>query len=231
MQRSVTPVSARSYAGWVVLLTPARQVDQRVEFSVRYALAVGPDADYRPTQKPVDFRLGLAASAENPEAIAPSLTAGSRDGADEYRTSVFICYAHDTPAHKAQVREFAELLAAVGLDVRIDQWDENGRKDWAVWALRLINDVDFVIVLASPICRKAFDGELRGPENPGIRSESQIIKEKLHAHRDEWTAKVLPVVLPHELADNIPQMLQPWTTDHYDVQKLTREASTDCFER
>ncbi|SFD42952.1 toll/interleukin-1 receptor domain-containing protein [Streptomyces aidingensis] len=218
-----TGVRPGSYAAWTVLLTPAGQREQRVEFSVRYDLATGPDDAYRPTQSPAEFYLSLTAREKPSSFVKAPLSTTVEDRSGEYHPSVFICYAHDTPEHKDYVRRFGNLLVRNGVDVRMDQWDVNRRKGWAEWALAHINAVDFVIVLASPICRKAFDGDVDGLEHPGIRSEAKIIMEKLHTCRDEWTAKVLPVVLPHELVDNIPELLQPWTTDHYEVEQLTRE--------
>ncbi|MER8001861.1 SEFIR domain-containing protein [Streptomyces sp. NPDC095613] len=218
-----------SYAAWVVLLTPAGQVEQRVECSARYDLSVFPDVEYRPTQVPVDFRLSLVAPREGLRSVAPSLSAATEDPGQEYHPSVFICYAHDSPQHKETARKFGNLLVENGVDVHMDRYQEGKRGEWGIWARELIDQVDFVIVLASPICRKAFDGELRGREHPGIRTESRLINERLHAHRDEWTAKVLPVVLPHELMDNIPEMLQPWTSDHYDVTELTPEGIDDLL--
>ncbi len=218
-----------SYAAWVVLLTPAGQVEQRVECSARYDLSFLPEVEYRPTQVPVEFRLGLVAPREGLRSVVPSLSAVTEVPGRDYHPSVFICYAHDSPQHKETARQFGNLLAENGVDVHMDRYEEGKRGDWGTWARKNIDRVDFVIVLASPICRKAFDGELRGREHPGIRSESRLINERLHAHRDEWTAKVLPVVLPHELVDNIPEMLQPWTSDHYDVTELTSEGIDDLL--
>ncbi|GAB2887635.1 hypothetical protein GCM10022245_23570 [Streptomyces mayteni] len=212
-----------SYAAWVVLLVSAGQLEQHVEFSARYDLDVGPDVAYRPMPSPANFCLSLSVPPEASRVVTPSLSAAVSERDVEYHPSLFICYAHDSPRHKEYARQFANLLVANGVDAHMDQWYVTRRKNWAIWARDLINRVDFVTVLASPVCRMAFDGELKGSDNPGIRSESALIMEKLHADRDVWTAKVLPVVLPHELVENIPDMLQRWTADHYDVRKLTLE--------
>jgi hypothetical protein len=218
-----TGVQAGSYAAWAVLLVPSGQTELRVDFRARFDLKVGPEVEYRPTQSPTAFQLRLTAPSDPPGVVTPSLAAGDKDRSEEYRPSAFICYAHDSLRHKDCARQFGNLLARNGVDVRMDQWDENYRKSWAFWSCAHINTVDFVIVLASPICREAFDGTLRGTDHLGIRSEARLILEKLHEKPDEWTPKVLPVVLPHELVDNISAMLQPWTTDHYEVGQLTPE--------
>ncbi|SMF39007.1 toll/interleukin-1 receptor domain-containing protein [Streptomyces sp. Amel2xC10] len=212
-----------SYAAWAVLLVPSGQTELRVDFRARFNLAVGSEVEYRPAQSPTDFQLRLTPPADTTGVVTPSLAAGDANWSEEPNPSVFICYAHDTLQHQERARQFGNLLAESGVDVHMDQWDETDRKNWAFWALDLIEKVDFVIVLASPICRKAFDGKLEGTDNLGIRSEAVLILENLHTKRDEWTSKVLPVVLPHELTENISTMLQPWTTDHYDIRRLTPE--------
>ncbi|MEV7434803.1 toll/interleukin-1 receptor domain-containing protein [Streptomyces griseoviridis] len=224
-------VQPGSHAAWLVLLVPAGQADQRVEFSARYDVEIGPDAGYQPTQSPAEFKLTFSTPSDPPGVVTPSLSAGVTitDRGEEYHPSVFICYAHDTFQHKDYARQFGNLLVRNGVDAHMDQWYVTHRKDWAIWARELINRVDFVAVLASPICKMAFDGELKGTENPGIRSESLIIKEKLHAERDEWTPKVLPVVLPHELVEHVPEVLQPWTSDHYNVGRLTPDGIDDLL--
>ncbi|MFM9444316.1 SEFIR domain-containing protein [Streptomyces acidiscabies] len=213
-----------SYAAWAVLLVPSGETELRVDFRARFDLAVGPEVEYQPTQSPTDFKLRLTAPSDAPGLVTPSLAAKDKDWSEEEsRPSVFICYAHDSLQHKESALKFGNLLVRNGVYVHMDQWDETNRKHWTIWALELIDKVDFITVLASPLCRKAFDGELKGTDNPGIRSEAALILERLHTHRDEWTPKVLPVVLPHELVDNIPKMLLPWTTDHYDIRLLTLE--------
>ncbi|MEU6354946.1 toll/interleukin-1 receptor domain-containing protein [Streptomyces sp. NPDC047072] len=216
-----TGVQAGSYAAWAVVLVPSGETELRVDFRARFDLAVGPEIEYLPTQSPTDFALRLVAPSDPPGLVTPSLTARDKDWSEGSHPSVFICYAHDSLLHKDRARQFGNLLARNGVDVHMDQWDETNRKNWAFWSHDLINTVDFVVVLASPICRDAFDGKLKGTDNPGIRSEALLILENLHTKRDEWTSKVLPVVLPHELVDNISRMLLPWTTDHYSIQQLT----------
>ncbi|GAA1035648.1 hypothetical protein GCM10009566_00030 [Streptomyces murinus] len=218
-----TGVREGSYSAWVVLHVPTGQVDQRVMFSARYDLIVDPEVEYRPTQVPAEFTLKLIASSDRPETATHLSSAAFELQDDEYHPSVFICYAHDTPLHKTRARQFGNLLVKNGIDTHMDQWDEIHRKPWDFWAYEHINKVDFIIVLASPICRKAFNGELKGTDNRGIRSEARLILDQLHTERDKWTPKVLPVVLPHEFVENVSEMLQPWTTDHYKINQLTRE--------
>ena len=220
-----------SYRAWVVLLTTAGRSGQEVEFSARYDLAVGADSGYWPTQQSARFRLALMAPTEGSVVVKPSasVAATARDQSVTYHPSAFICYAHDSDQHKVYARRFGEVLVRNGVDVRMDQWDGGWRKDWATWACRLINSVDFIIVLASPICRAAFDGELDSSCHQGIQSEAALITQNLHRFRDQWTRKVLPVALPNERLEHIPRMLLPWTVDHYDITRLDTEGIDDLL--
>ena len=48
---------------------------------------------------------------------------------------MFVTYAHDSPAHKEQVRRFGTFLRErIGLDVHLDVWYDNARRDWSAWA-------------------------------------------------------------------------------------------------
>ncbi|WP_416873700.1 SEFIR domain-containing protein [Kitasatospora sp. SC0581] len=213
-----------SYAAWVALQVPAGRSEQRVEFSARYDLDLGAvGISGRPAQAPTEFHLGLSGPAEAPRAVAPSLSAAQSGRSVVDHPSAFICYAHDSDRHKEYAREFGNLLVRNGVDAHMDQWDDDRRKDWGAWSRALIGNVDYVIVLASSVCRRAFDKELTGPDHPGIRSEAVFINEFLHSKREQWTPKVLPVVLPHEVVEHIPDALLPWTTDHYEVEQLTSE--------
>lgn len=218
-----TGVRGGSHAAWLVLLVPAGQTAQDVRFSARYDLETTPETAYRPTQLPSEFRISLTAASDPPGVVTPSLSAPVEDRCAEYHPSAFICYAHDTLRHKYYARQFGSLLARNGVDAHMDQWENDERKHWGYWSHKYIKQDDFVIILASPICRMAFDGQLTGPANPGIRSEAALINEMLHRERDGWTPKVLPVVLPHESVDNIADVLLPGTVDHYEISELTDE--------
>ncbi|MFD1046604.1 SEFIR domain-containing protein [Kibdelosporangium lantanae] len=72
---------------------------------------------------------------------------------------VFVTYSHDSADHKDQVLRFATFLRTrIGLDVRLDQWYDNSRRDWSLWAIEHLRDADFVLVIASPDYKRRADG-------------------------------------------------------------------------
>jgi hypothetical protein len=145
--------------------------------------------------------------------------------AEERPELVFISYIHDSEAHKSDVRQLAELLHDNGIAAELDQWAEGERQDWSLWALRLLGKADFVIVVASALCRDVGDGRADPDQNWGGQSELVAIRELLHRHRATWTRKLLPVVLPGRSADEIPMFLQGWTADHYQVSDFTSDGA------
>ncbi|WNV83918.1 SEFIR domain-containing protein [Umezawaea sp. Da 62-37] len=72
------------------------------------------------------------------------------DATQEKAPRIFITYSHDDERHVALVREFGEFLVRhEGLDVVFDQWADDGRRDWALWASQNIAEADFILVVAS----------------------------------------------------------------------------------
>jgi len=219
-----TGVRPGSYAAWIVVLVPTGRIEQHVGFSARYGLEVGTDVDYLPTQSPAHFLLPFAEPSGPAGVLSPSLAVDDARQAEEYHPRVFISYAHDTNAHKNWVRRLGDLLVTCGVDAHLDQWDSNHRKEWSLWAAEQFEYADFVIAVVSPTFLSAFDGKLAdGAPHRGIKSETVIIREKLHSNRDEWTRKVLPVVPPYGSVDDISVQLQRWTADHYAIDKLSPE--------
>jgi hypothetical protein len=51
----------------------------------------------------------------------------------------------------------------------------------------------------------------------------------LHRHRDEWTGKILPVVLPGRSPEEIPLSFLPGTADHYVVTSITDEGAASLL--
>ncbi|MDQ7802475.1 toll/interleukin-1 receptor domain-containing protein [Amycolatopsis sp. A133] len=151
-------------------------------------------------------------------------------GEDGHRPpTVFVSYAHDSPAHKDQVRRFAELLRDSGAEVVLDQWVPPGRQDWGTWAVRAIVRCDFTIVIASPDYKRAADDLDDSLRNPGVQSEAAVIRDELHGDRPRWKRKLLPVVLPGHTKAEIPYFLQPHSADRYHVGSLDADGIADLM--
>ena len=142
---------------------------------------------------------------------------------------VFLSYAHDDEQHADSVRSFGEFLTLCGIDVHMDRWSLDRRRDWYQWAIEQIKRADFVLVIASPMCRLVGDGESGGAGHRGLQSELSMMRELLHADRSAWLQKLLPVVLPHGSVGDIPLFLQPRIADHYLVREFTVLGAEDLL--
>jgi SEFIR domain len=162
------------------------------------------------------------------EGTEPAVRAAQAGPAQPPR--VFISYAHDHEDHVARVGAFARLLVRCGLDVHLDRWDLDRRRDWYLWADEQVERADYVIVVASPACRLAGDGKMDSDRHQGIQSEMAQLRELLHGDRATWTGKLLPVVLPGGSVADIPLFLQPRTADHFLVSELTRDGVADLLK-
>jgi hypothetical protein len=142
---------------------------------------------------------------------------------------VFLSYAHDDERHADSVRAFGEFLTLCAIDVHMDRWALDRRRDWHHWAIEQIKCADFVLIIASPMCRLVGDGESGGAGHWGLQSELSVMRELLHSDRSAWLQKLLPVVLPHGSVGDIPLFLQPRTADHYLVREFTVIGAEDLL--
>lgn len=141
---------------------------------------------------------------------------------DRAAPRVFISYAHDSPEHKDLVRRFATYLRGhVGLDARLDQWDDGPRRDWSVWAIDQLTKADFIVVVASPGYKRRADGVAPPDEGRGSQFEAAIIRDNLTRNLLRETERVLPVVLPGRSLDEIPTFLNAHSTTRFHVDEFT----------
>jgi len=149
--------------------------------------------------------------------------------APAHHPRVFVSYAHDSATHKRRVLRFCNLLIESGVDVRLDQWDVSSRRDWPLWASTQIHDADFVLVVASPMCRTVGDGQAAPLEHRGLQSEMRTLRELYYRDPATWFLKVLPVVLPGGSAADIPAFLQPTTAGHFRIARFSANAAENLL--
>src|SRR5262245_51503044 len=106
---------------------------------------------------------------------------------------VFVSYAHDSATHRRLVVRFCGLLRRLGIDVHLDEWDTDLRRDWFLWMIDQFRQADYVIVIASPEYRAAGDGNAPADCHRGVQTESAVLRNFLYRDRETWTRKILPV--------------------------------------
>ncbi|MBM7773557.1 hypothetical protein JOD54_003761 [Actinokineospora baliensis] len=139
-------------------------------------------------------------------------------GGDAILVQVFVSYAHDSTEHEDDVRFLSRLLVAMGIDVVLDQW-EHERHDWHTWATGAILTADRVIAVASPRYAAAADGTSQ--VDGRAVAETTILRDLLQEAPAEWTAKILPVVLPTHSRRDLPRFLLPALTGHFAITELS----------
>ncbi|MFF0488672.1 SEFIR domain-containing protein [Nocardia sp. NPDC004068] len=219
-----------SYTAWASLVVPEGCSRLTVDVHARFDLDAGSAfaRRYAPASEPTRLDLDLSGSGRFGGTLAPA--SGSAPAAPASVPRVFVCYAHDDPEHATAVLRFSEFLAgACGLDVHMDRWDLDHRRDWYLWAIDQIGRADFVLVIASPDCKAVADGRTENLAHRGLQSELSVIMDRLHTDRAAWRRKLLPVVLPHRTIDDIPLFLQPGIADHFLVSELTVEGAEDLL--
>lgn len=135
---------------------------------------------------------------------------------------VFVTYSHDDERHRDLVREFATFLRAeVGIDVRLDQWADDGRRDWSLWAIEQLAEADFVLVIASPDYQRRAEGTEVSHRGRGAQFEAAMIRDNLTQDLPRATRRILPVVLPGRRVEEIPSFLNAHSTTRYEIKEFT----------
>lgn len=135
---------------------------------------------------------------------------------------VFVSYSHDSEEHKSLVREFCTVLRRdEGIDVQLDQWADDGRRDWSAWATAQIRDADFILAIASPAYQRRAEGLAAPNEGRGGQYEAAMLRDQLTRNLTEQVGRILPVVLPGRGIEEIPAFLFPYSATHYIVRDLT----------
>lgn len=217
-----------SHAAWFVLITKAGVTSVSVAASATYDLPLDESFGHEPETTPAVFELDLVVGPATPVTRTVEAAAQAMDAPPSPR--VFISYAHDDTAHKDNVLSFANFLVRdEGIDVILDRWGHEVSRDWSVWAVQNIKEADFVLVIASPLCKKVGEGYVDDDHNRGLQAEMGLIRNAMHEQRSNSLRKYLPVVLPGGSVTDLPDFLQPATFHRFVVTSFTRAGTEDLL--
>ncbi|MEJ2851874.1 CHAT domain-containing protein [Saccharothrix sp. CCNWLW140] len=133
---------------------------------------------------------------------------------------VFISYAQESDAHREAVRDLWVFLRRHGVDAKLDWEAAQRRQDWTLWMGDQVREADVVLCVASEQYRKRAEGR-EGPDvGRGVQWEARLIRDAFHAAQDDLQ-KFVPVVLPGQSPDGIPDFLAPSTSTVYFVEGYT----------
>lgn len=138
---------------------------------------------------------------------------------------VFLSYAKEPgdPSHQDAVIRLWTLLRSCGLDARLDR-GEGQRQDWTLWMGRQIREATFVLVIASPAYRRSAEGRGEASEERNVHWEARLIRDAFFADPHALN-RFIPVVLPGQSADGVPDFLGPAGSTVYPVSDFTVEGA------
>jgi SEFIR domain len=148
--------------------------------------------------------------------------AADEHGPTERPTRVFLSSAHDpdSPIHGHTVRRFWEFLRSQGIDARLDVGTAEERQDWALWMADQVREADHIVLIASSPCRTGAQGQTTPPDGRDARWEARSIRDASYADQDRLD-RFLPVVLPGQTIDGVPDFLAPATSTVYYLDEFT----------
>jgi hypothetical protein len=135
---------------------------------------------------------------------------------------LFISYANDNGSHAQAVRALWRSLRDNGIDAKIDVADQDERQNWPHWMRQQIDAADFVIVVASTAYRARSGQQAQLGAGLGVQREPALLDDRVYGN-PEVARKILPVLLPGENVDGIPEFLGPFGGTRYTVDSFTPE--------
>jgi TIR domain len=135
---------------------------------------------------------------------------------------VFISYAHESESdiHGHLVRQLWRFLRSHGIDAHLDVSAAAQRLDWALWMADQIRQADHILVIASPAYRSHAEGHTGSDRGRGVRWEARLIRDAFYSDQHALN-RFVPVILPGQTADGIPDFLGPATTTVYHIHEFT----------
>lgn len=135
---------------------------------------------------------------------------------------VYISYSRDSDEHTMQVLEFSSFLRTdAGVDTHLDLWYDDGRRDWAAWAVDQVGLADFIVAIASPEYKRIVDGHGASTAGSMAEIDGALIRNSHSRNLSGATRRVLPVVLPGRSEGEIPEFLCPASATNYVVPDFT----------
>ena len=135
---------------------------------------------------------------------------------------VFISYAHepDGAAHSDLVRQLWLFLREHWIDAHADLVAAEQRQDWPLWMADEIRQADYIVVVASPAYRASAQGHSGPSIGRGVQWEARLIRDAFY--RDPKALnRFVPLILPGQTIDGVPDFLAPTTTTVYHIHDFT----------
>ena len=131
------------------------------------------------------------------------------------KDTVFISYAHESEAFRAEVKELADWIASHGIMVVSDH--EYGNRPpklgWKAWMQQGIEDAAVVLVVCSPKYKARFEKREVPGQGKGVAWEGAIITQDLY-DASLCNEKFYPILPDAGDYENVPKVLRDYFNDH-----------------
>lgn len=128
---------------------------------------------------------------------------------------VFISYAWESDAFRAQVKALCDYLRANGVAVVVDFDHAISPPEvgWTTWMQHSIEDAALVLVVCSPSYKPRFEKRAPVGSGKGVAWEGAVISQELY-NAAQRNSKFYPVFPDPFNFDDCPLALQPWSNGH-----------------
>jgi hypothetical protein len=125
---------------------------------------------------------------------------------------------------------FCEFLRSFGVDIRLDDFAGNDRRDWTLWAIHEVLAADFVLVIASAAYRRRAEGGAPAGAGDGVAGEAAFLRDRLAYDRETWQHDRQDLALPGGRVDEIPLFLSPYSSSRYEVTAFTADGAASLLD-
>lgn len=128
---------------------------------------------------------------------------------------VFVSYAWESDAFRAQVKALCDYLRANGVAVVVDFDHAISPPEvgWTAWMQHSIEDAALVLVVCSPSYKPRFEKRAPVGSGKGVAWEGAVISQELY-NAAQRNNKFYPVFPDTFNFDDCPLALQPWSNGH-----------------
>ncbi|MEN9865808.1 MAG: hypothetical protein RL748_1398, partial [Pseudomonadota bacterium] len=136
--------------------------------------------------------------------------------------TVFISYAWESDAFRAQVKALRDYLLANGVAVvsDFDHAIKPPELGWAVWMQQSIQDAAVVLVVCSASYKPRFEKRAPPTSGKGVAWEGAVITQDLY-NAAQRNNKFYPIFPDPFNFDHCPMALEPWCNGHAFPSKQT----------
>jgi hypothetical protein len=118
----------------------------------------------------------------------------------------FLSYSHDSPSHRAWVKELASRLRGDGVETILDQWELAPGDQIAEFMERAVRENDFVLIICTPRYKERSDARTGGVGYEGDIMTAEVYRDRNHR-------KFIPILRVGDWSEAAPS----WLTGKYHV--------------